>query len=113
MPDHAEGFSEPKEEPRKTSPASLDDLSSTPSDMAEKISLEAVRNDPRNPEKHFTLADIYKRRLNPDAAEEEYKATIKLDARNNAYHWGLGQFYEYERSNLVLAEASYRDAVRL
>ncbi len=113
MPDPAEAFSESKDNPGEETSASLEQLSSMPSDMAEKVSVEAVSQDPRNPEKHFKLADIFRRRNNLDKAEEEYKAAIRLDARNDAYHWSLGQLYEYDRKNLVLAEAAYRDAARL
>ncbi len=83
------------------------------SEMGENIFQAAVEKDPGDAAKRCKLADIYRRKQKLALAEAEYKEAIKLDARNDVYHWSLGQFYEYESDKLVLAETAYKEALRL
>ncbi len=104
-------------------PETVDDLKGTlaqepqsgesSSEIGESIFQEAVEKDPGDAAKHCKLADIYRRKQKLALAEAEYKQAIKLDSRNDIYHWSLGQFYEYESGKLVLAETAYKEALRL
>jgi len=72
--------------------------------------IRSILVDPKEPQPHLYLAEVYEQTGQLDYAEKEYLTAINLSPLNLPAHAGLGEFY-FDRGRLQEAEKQFQESL--
>jgi tetratricopeptide (TPR) repeat protein len=73
--------------------------------------IRSIVKNPKMPQPHLYLAQVYRQTGHADDAEKEYRTTIDLAPLSQSAHAGLGEFY-FDQGRLQEAERQFQESLR-
>jgi tetratricopeptide (TPR) repeat protein len=73
--------------------------------------IRSILKNPKEPQPHLYLAQLYEQTAHADYAEKEYQTAINLSPLSHNAHAGLGEFY-FDQGRLPEAERQFQESLR-